>query len=304
MLGLQSANTILQGGARLVAARLAQAPPLDQVIHFATLADQQPRPLQPGPGLGVVAAGRADDARSAPAASDAAGHLRGRGRGDDLADVRLRAAGGGAARARARGERVHPAGARARLAARAADGEDLAGGAVRDRGRAGRCSSASASSWPWTGAASRCGWSRRCSARPGSARSGVAIGGSAREVRAASLFAFLLSLPIAVLALVPSGATNPTLYDIIRVISAIFPFRPALDAMAAALSARRDRAAAAAPGHPRGGLRGVGPPQPQAIRVGLSCAVAWRSPRPACAGCGAPARCATSCARPTSRRGT
>jgi len=46
----------------------------------------------------------------------------------------------------------------------------------------------------------------------------------------------LLSLPIAVLALVPSGATNPTLYDIIRVISAIFPFRPALDAMAAALS--------------------------------------------------------------------
>ena len=38
------------------------------------------------------------------------------------------------------------------------------------------------------------------------------------------------------LALVPSGATNPTLYDIIRVISAIFPFRPALDAMAAALS--------------------------------------------------------------------
>ena len=65
---------------------------------------------------------------------------------------------------------------------------------------------------------------------------GVAIGGWAREVRAASLFAFLLSLPIAVLALVPSGATNQTLYDIIRVISAIFPFRPALDAMAAALS--------------------------------------------------------------------
>ena len=65
---------------------------------------------------------------------------------------------------------------------------------------------------------------------------GVAIGGLAREVRAASLFAFLLSLPVAVLALVPSGATNPTLYDVIRVISAIFPFRPALDAMAAALS--------------------------------------------------------------------
>ncbi|HEX3317186.1 MAG TPA: ABC transporter permease [Solirubrobacteraceae bacterium] len=65
---------------------------------------------------------------------------------------------------------------------------------------------------------------------------GVAIGGLAREVRAASILAFLLSLPIAVLALVPSGATNPTLYDIIRAISAVFPFRPALDAMSAALS--------------------------------------------------------------------
>ncbi|HEX3318399.1 MAG TPA: hypothetical protein VHR88_10295, partial [Solirubrobacteraceae bacterium] len=29
---------------------------------------------------------------------------------------------------------------------------------------------------------------------------------------------------------------NPTLYGIIKVISAIFPFRPALDAMSAALS--------------------------------------------------------------------
>jgi ABC-type multidrug transport system permease subunit len=70
----------------------------------------------------------------------------------------------------------------------------------------------------------------------GFAALGVAIGGWAREVRAASLFAFLFSLPVAVLALVPSGATNQTLYDIIRVISAIFPFRPALDAMSAALS--------------------------------------------------------------------
>jgi ABC-2 type transport system permease protein len=70
----------------------------------------------------------------------------------------------------------------------------------------------------------------------GFAALGVAIGGLAREVRAASLFAFLLSLPVAVIALVPSGATDPTLYDVIRVISAIFPFRPALDAMAAALS--------------------------------------------------------------------
>jgi ABC-2 type transport system permease protein len=65
---------------------------------------------------------------------------------------------------------------------------------------------------------------------------GVAIGALAREVRAASLLAILLALPIAFLALVPSGAVAPGLYDAIRVMSALFPFRPALDAIDAALN--------------------------------------------------------------------
>jgi ABC-type multidrug transport system permease subunit len=65
---------------------------------------------------------------------------------------------------------------------------------------------------------------------------GLAIGALAREVRAASLLAFMLSLPIAFLALVPSGAVSPALYDAIRVVSAIFPFKPTLDAMNAALN--------------------------------------------------------------------
>jgi hypothetical protein len=65
---------------------------------------------------------------------------------------------------------------------------------------------------------------------------GVAIGGLAREVRAASLLAFLLSLPIAFLALVPSGSVSDALYDVIRVISALFPFKPALDALDNALN--------------------------------------------------------------------
>ena len=65
---------------------------------------------------------------------------------------------------------------------------------------------------------------------------GVAIGGLAREVRAASLLAFLLSLPIAFLALVPSGAVSSELYDVVRVVSALFPFKPALDAMDGALN--------------------------------------------------------------------
>jgi ABC-type multidrug transport system permease subunit len=65
---------------------------------------------------------------------------------------------------------------------------------------------------------------------------GVAIGALARDVRAASLLAFLLSLPIAFLALVPSGAVAVTLYDVIRAISAIFPFKATLQAMDAALN--------------------------------------------------------------------
>ncbi len=60
---------------------------------------------------------------------------------------------------------------------------------------------------------------------------GVAIGALAREVRAASLLAFLLSLPIAFLALVPSGSVSQGLYDVVRVISALFPFKPALEAL-------------------------------------------------------------------------
>jgi len=65
---------------------------------------------------------------------------------------------------------------------------------------------------------------------------GLAIGALSREVRAASLLAFMLSLPLAFLALVPSGAVSPGLFDVIRAISALFPFKPTLDALEAALN--------------------------------------------------------------------
>ena len=65
---------------------------------------------------------------------------------------------------------------------------------------------------------------------------GVAIGGLTREVRSASLAAFVVSLPVAALALVPSGAVSEGVYDAIRVISAAFPFRPCLQALDAAIS--------------------------------------------------------------------
>lgn len=70
----------------------------------------------------------------------------------------------------------------------------------------------------------------------GFAALGLAIGALTREVRAASLLAFMLSLPLAFLALVPSGAVAKPLFDVIRVVSALFPFRPTLDALDAALN--------------------------------------------------------------------
>jgi ABC-2 type transport system permease protein len=65
---------------------------------------------------------------------------------------------------------------------------------------------------------------------------GLAIGALTREVRAASLMAFMLSLPIAFLALVPSGSVSQTLYDVINAVSAMFPFKPTLNALNAALN--------------------------------------------------------------------
>jgi ABC-2 type transport system permease protein len=70
----------------------------------------------------------------------------------------------------------------------------------------------------------------------GFAAMGLALGAITREVRAASLLAFMLSLPIAFLALVPSGSVSQTLYDATSAISAVFPFKPTLDALNAALN--------------------------------------------------------------------
>lgn len=64
---------------------------------------------------------------------------------------------------------------------------------------------------------------------------GAALGALAREVRAVSLLAFMVTLPVAFLSLVPSGSVGPALYDAIRVLTGLFPFKPALQAMTAAL---------------------------------------------------------------------
>jgi ABC-type multidrug transport system permease subunit len=69
----------------------------------------------------------------------------------------------------------------------------------------------------------------------GFAAFGAAIGGAAREVRASSLLAFMLSLPIAFLSLVSSGSVGADVFGVIEIVRAAFPFDPALDAMSGAL---------------------------------------------------------------------
>lgn len=64
---------------------------------------------------------------------------------------------------------------------------------------------------------------------------GAALGAAARDVRAVALLAFMVTLPVAFLSLVPAGAVSPALYDAIRVLTGLFPFKPALEAIAAAL---------------------------------------------------------------------
>jgi ABC-2 type transport system permease protein len=64
---------------------------------------------------------------------------------------------------------------------------------------------------------------------------GAALGAAAREVRAVSLLAFMVTLPVAFLSLIPAGTVGPGLYDAIKVIAAVFPFKPALEAMTSAL---------------------------------------------------------------------
>jgi ABC-2 type transport system permease protein len=69
----------------------------------------------------------------------------------------------------------------------------------------------------------------------GLAAAGAALGAVAREVRAVSLLAFMVTLPIAFLSLVPAGAVGVGLFEAIKALTALFPFKPALEAMTAAL---------------------------------------------------------------------
>ena len=66
---------------------------------------------------------------------------------------------------------------------------------------------------------------------------GVAVGALARDVSVASLLAFLISLPVAFIALVPSTSVSGGLSSVLGVISFVFPFRAALEAVSNAFTA-------------------------------------------------------------------
>src|SRR3954471_1290606 len=65
---------------------------------------------------------------------------------------------------------------------------------------------------------------------------GTAFGALTRDVRATTLLAILVALPFAFLALIPSGVVAGWVYDLVRIVSAIFPFKPALQALNAGLN--------------------------------------------------------------------
>ncbi|HEV7918410.1 MAG TPA: ABC transporter permease, partial [Solirubrobacterales bacterium] len=86
--------------------------------------------------------------------------------------------------------------------------------------------------WMW--------WPALVAAATGFGVAGVAVGAASGDVRAASLASFMLGLPLAAAALVPKGSIGPALYDVLQVISALFPFKPALDLVQAGLTPGSD----------------------------------------------------------------
>jgi ABC-2 type transport system permease protein len=65
---------------------------------------------------------------------------------------------------------------------------------------------------------------------------GVAIGGLARDVSVASLMAFLISLPVAFVALIPASAVSGALETVLNAVSFVFPFKATLQAISNAFS--------------------------------------------------------------------
>ncbi len=143
---------------------------------------------------------------------------------------------------------------------------------------------------------------------------GVAIGALAREVRAASLLAFLLSLPLAFLALVPGGSVAVGVYDAIKVVSFVFPFKATLQALDAAVNGASplDRLFAGPSHRPHARCSrrlhawrcsASSERAARALPAAGEKALTWKEPWPfhrrACADCAPAPGCAGSCARPS-----
>ena len=282
---------------------------LEQVAEFARDRREEPRRSAGRAGDGRRAdRGRADAPARPP---HAARRLRRGRRGEHLADVRLRAARRRRGRAGARGAHARAARARAGLArallvekALLAAGCSLVLG-LRDARRHRRFVGARLG--PRRAVAAGARGRRRWRSRRSASRSARSCARCARR----RCWRFLLSLPLAFLALVPARRGRGGLYDadprdLVRV-----PLQGGAEALDAAVNrsspglgvslvapAGAARASSSAVARAR---RACGASQVarQAPLWGVYPRRRWPSPRRACAGCARRPRCAGSCARPS-----
>ena len=113
----------------------------------------------------------------------------------------------------------------------------------------------------------------------GFAAFGAAIGAAAREVRASSLLAFMISLPIAFISLVESGTVSPAPLRRDQGRAGPVPVRrrPGCHVRRARPERPGPRRADPAPGDPGRRIRGAGADRAAAIRVGVRSAPNWLS---------------------------
>ena len=224
ILGLRNARTLIDTSLRGLPEDAPERPALQQVSRFARLAADNldlSKPILNSIGQPVRVKQTVVERLQ-----DAAGPVRGLGRGDAVADARHRAAGRRAAGAGARGGRLR-APAPAALGQRAAGREDRARRGRGARGHAaaarGHPRSSSRSSFqPLALAAGRAGLRR---ARDGARRAGAR---GARRLAAGGAARAAARLPGA--DPVRRGRAR-TLFDALNIVSGAFPFKPTLRAL-------------------------------------------------------------------------
>ena len=233
LLGLKNSRAIVQGAIASLPPDSQLRPALQQVANFANLAIEGLGFATPGAGLDRLAADRRDD--PARGQDDSDGHVRRLDRRDRVVDVRrvLLAAG---LLALERSENAYSRLVRGLISPTGLLSEKV----VLSAAAAGAVTLVMSA---FVSLFVHLDWARfplwlLALAFGGLAFAalGVAIGGLAREVSVASLMAFLLTLPVAFVALVPADAVSGTVESILNAVAFVFPFKAALQAASNAFS--------------------------------------------------------------------